>query len=243
MPKFNDMQTVQLPGAGNFQFSAIRPAALGATEYTLVTIVVDITASVEAYRKELLETIKSVIKACQRHPRADNLMARLVLFNTKRTEIHGFVPLSQIDPADYKPLKCSGSTALYDAVYDAVAATNAYAQTLFSQDFDVNAAIYIITDGEDNASGVKPAEIADQVKQAAAREFLQSLVTVLVGINTMSVNAAAYLRLFKDEAKISQYVDVAQADATGLAKLAQFVSKSISLQSQSLGTRGAALSF
>ncbi len=242
MPRFNDMQNIQLPGAGNFQFSAIRPDKLGATEYTLVTIVVDVTSSVAAFSRELLECVKSVIGACQNSPRADNLMVRLLAFNDSRQEIHGFVPLNKIDPAGYKPLVCSGSTALYDAVYDAVAATNAYAKTLFSQDFDVNAAIYIITDGMDNCSSLRPNAIADQVRKAMKQEYLDSLITVLVGVDTRDAGVSAHLQLFQTDAQLSQFVDIADADAGNLAKLGRFVSHSISLQSQALGSGNGAQS-
>lgn len=242
MPKFNDMQTIKIPGAGNFQFSAIRPEKLGATEYTLVTIVVDTTYSVTDFKRELLDAVKAVIRACRQSPRVDNLMVRLLAFNEKTREIHGFVPLNQIDPDQYKPLRCSGATALYDAVYDAIAATNQYAGNLFAQDFDVNAAVYIITDGEDNRSRLRPAEIANQVRAAARQEFLESLISVLIGVNTGSASASAHLQLFKDEAELTQFVDVADADPDSLARLGSFVSRSISLQSQSLGSGTAAQS-
>lgn len=242
MPKFNHMQTIQVPGSGNFQFSAVRPEKLGATEYTLVTIVVDITSSVYDFRKELLDTLKSVVGACHRSPRVDNIMLRLLLFNEYRHEMHGFVPLNQIDPASYKPLRCSGATALYDACYDAVGATNVYAKTLFQQDFDVNAAIYILTDGMDNCSMTSPKEVAQQVRKALQEEYLESIITVLVGVGTQDAGISAHLQLFKDDAKLTQFVDVADASPDNLAKLGAFVSKSISLQSQSLGSGGVAQS-
>ncbi len=236
MPRFDNMQTVTLPGAGHFQFSAIRPDTLGASEYTLVTIVVDVTASVFEFRLALQDCVTSVIAACQKSPRIDNLMVRLLHFNGTRQEVHGFVPLNQIDVSAYKPLQCSGATALYDAVFDAVGATNAYAKTLFSQDFDVNAAVYIITDGMDNCSKVRPKAIAEQVRKAMKQEYLESLVTVLVGVDTHNASVSAHLQMFQSDAKLSQFVDVADADAEHLAKLGRFVSQSISLQSQALGT-------
>lgn len=238
MPKFDGMQTIQTPGSGQFQFSAVRPEDLGATEYTLVTIVVDVTSSVSEFSGQLLATIQSIIAACQQNARADNLMVRLLLFNDKRQEVHGFVPLSRINPNDYQKLRCHGITALYDATFDAVTATRQYAETLFAQDLDVNAAIYVITDGMDNASKITPAKIADEVKKTLKAETLESLITVLIGVNTQDAGVSAYLTLFKDEAKLSQYVDVADAGSDNLAKLGRFVSQSISLQSQALGTGG-----
>ncbi len=242
MPKLTDMQNLKIAGSGNFQFSAIRPDKLGATEYTLVTIVVDISWSVDNFKKDLLACIKAILSACKQSSRSNNLMVRLSLFNDHLLEVHGFLPLSQIDPDQYKDLTCSGSTALYDATYDAIGATNTYAKILFDQDFDVNAAVYIITDGEDNRSKITRSQIAKQVQDAARDEFLESLVSVLVGVNTANGTSAGYLQLFKDEAELNQFIDIAQASPDALAKLAAFVGKSISAQSQALGSGQASVS-
>lgn len=236
MPKLNSMQTLNVAGNGNFQFSAIRTDKLGACEYTLVTIVVDTSSSVTGFNNELLACIQAIIGACQHSPRAENLMVRLLTFNSQRDEIHGFVPLTQIDPASYKPLQCRGATALYDACYDAIGATNTYATQLFQQDFSVNAAVYILTDGQDNVSNTNAEDVAKQVTQALRAEMLDSITTILVGVNTADGSASGYLQIFKDEAKLDQFIDIENATADTLAKLAAFVSKSIQVQSQSLGT-------
>lgn len=242
MPKLTDMQNLKIAGNGNFQFSAIRPDKLGATEYTLVTIVVDISWSVDNFKTDLLACIKAILTACKQSPRANNLMVRLSLFNDQLLEVHGFLPLSQIDPDHYQALTCSGSTALYDATYDAIGATNTYAKILFDQDFDVNAAVYIITDGEDNRSHITRSQIAKQVHDAAHDEFLESLISVLVGVNTANGTSAGYLQLFRDESELNQFIDIAQASPDALAKLAAFVGKSISAQSQALGSGQASVS-
>ena len=236
MPKFADMNTIKVAGGGNFQFSAIRPDKLGATEYTLVTIVVDTSSSVDAFKDELLSCIKAVVAGCQRNPRADNLMVRLMTFNSHRQEIHGFVPLRQLQADQYAPLKCQGMTALYDATYDALTATVTYAEQLSQYNLAVNAAIYILTDGEDNESKIAPSLIAKEMQRITHQESLESLVSVLVGVNTSQASVTGYLQMFKDEAKLSQYVDIADATPATLAKLAAFVDKSIRAQSIALGT-------
>ena len=244
MPKLmptDDMQVVTIPGGGNFQFSAVRPENLGATEYTLVSIIVDITGSVHGFEKDLSESIKSVIKACRKSPRAENLLVRLVFFNSikKIWEIHGFKPLSLIDENQYKIGKddCDGATNLFDATYDAIGSTLTYSKSLMDQDFNVNGAIYIITDGDDNQStfATKP-KIKKQLEVVKNQETIESLITVLVGINAQSYNAK--LALFQSEAGLTQFVDVGDATPQRLAKLAAFVSKSISSQSQALGSGG-----
>ena len=228
---------IPIVGGGAFNFSATKPETLGATEYTLVTITVDISGSVIPFSKELLETVKTAIKACQKSPRAENLLLRLVSFNHAVMEVHGFKPLSDINPDDYKALQCGGGTALFDATHESIGATLSYGQKLIDQDFDVNAINFIITDGDDGSSTFTPSTIKDLVDKALTGEELESILTILVGVNVGS--CTSYLDRFKTEADLSQYLDVGDATPQKLAKLAQFVSKSISSQSQSLGTGGA----
>jgi hypothetical protein len=228
-----DMTTGTVKGFG---FSAVRPETLGASEYTLVTVVMDKTGSVSGFAQALFALKETIVQACRKSPRAEYLLLRFVEFNTSVDEVHGFKPLADIDTASYTVPMCNGGTALFDATYSGVAATTAYATTLTDQDYLVNGIVIIATDGDDNASRMRPADIATAIKAAMTGEQLESLRTILVGIN-----AAQYrneLEAFKTAASIDQYVDVADASPQRLAKLADFVSRSISAQSQSLGTGG-----
>jgi uncharacterized protein YegL len=248
MPKLmqtDDMQVLQVPGAGNFQFSAIRPDKLGATEYTLVTMVVDISGSVQDFESQLLKMAQTVVDACKKNQRAENLMVRFVTFSDKVQEVHGFKPVNEIDPNDYKSLDPYGMTALFDATYSAIGATLAYGEVLTNQDFDVNAAIYIITDGDNNRGTMTPNTIKTLLKKVQKEENLESLITVLVGIKDPAVTGDGWalavgkkLEDFKNKAGLTQYIDAGDATSQKLAKLANFVSQSISSQSQSLGTGG-----
>lgn len=229
-----EMQTGQV---GNFNFSGVHPDKLGSTEYTLVTIVVDKTGSVAGFESELLKMKQTVIEACQKSPRADYLMVRLVEFNNSVDEVHGFAELTNIDVASYISPRCGGMTALYDATYNAVAATNGYAKMLADQDFGVNGLVVVITDGEDNASSYRSSDVAREVSEGVSREWLESLNVILVGINASQYTTQ--LNSFKASANLTQYVDAGQATASKIAKLAEFVSQSISSQSQALGTGGA----
>jgi uncharacterized protein YegL len=239
MPKLlqdADMEEMPIPGVGSFNFSAVRPDKLGATEYTLVTIAVDVSTSVTSFAKELNDCLKTIVDACKKSPRAEKLMIRLIKYNHNLEEIHGFKPLSTINPDEYDELRCDGMTALYDAVYSSIGASLAYGKTLIDQDFDVNAATYIITDGVDNRSTATPMMINKQMVDALKGEEIESLISVLIGINT--AECRDYLQNFKDEASLTQFVDVGDATSQKLAKLAGFVSKSISSTSQALGTGG-----
>jgi len=219
-----------------FHFSAVRPETLGATEYTLVTLVLDKTGSVAAFAPALFGITQAVVEACRRSPRADYLLLRLVEFASEVDEVHGFKPLADILGGDYLTPACHGLTALNDALFAAVSASNAYGQRLAEQDYLANAIVIVATDGDDNASHTRVADLRAELQRGVQAEHLESLRSVLVGINAGQHSAS--LQAFQQAAGLDQYVDVADATPQKLAQLAAFVSRSISAQSQALGTGG-----
>lgn len=237
MKLMDNMESLSVMGSqGGFNFSAVKMNELGSTEYTLVTIAVDRSGSVSSYSAELLNTIKSIVEACKKSPRAECLLLRVIEFNDNLQEIHGFKVLGNIDVNDYTEPDTGGMTALFDAVYSSIGAVLTYAKKLVSQDYGVNGICFIITDGADNSSSVTPATIAETIKQAKIGEEIESLISVLIGVNTS--NCKTELEDFQIDANLTQYVDVGEANSDKLARLAAFVSKSISSQSQALGTGG-----
>lgn len=241
MPKFNsgdDLQT-HTGQNGGYQFSATRIEDLGASEYTLASIVVDVSGSVSAYERELTESIKSILRACKWSPRADNLLVRVTQFEDNVHEIHGFKLLENCHEKDYdNVLNVRGCTALYDASVNGIDATRLYGRSLFGKDFGVNGIVFVLTDGGDNASTLSAQSVRDAICQTRADESLESLATVLIGVNVSDPSTSKLLKDFHQTAGFTQYVEIGNADAKTLARLADFVSRSISAQSQSLGTGG-----
>ena len=226
----------------NYGYSATRLDDLGAAEYTLVTLVCDASGSVAAFQTQLETALKSIVQACRFSPRADNLMLRLLSFDNTLHEGHGFKLLEHCHLADYdKILRIGGATALYDAAENAVSATTDYAKRLAASDFAANAIVFVLTDGMDNASTLTPRFVKDALTVAVAEEALESMLSVLIGVNVADRTVGGYLQDFKTDAGFTQYVEIGKADTKTLAKLADFVSRSISAQSQSLGTGGPSL--
>lgn len=219
-----------------FGFSAVRPETLGSTEYTLVTLVVDKTGSVSSFADDLFKVKKTVVEACRKSPRADYLLLRVLEFNQRIDEIHGFKPLADIDPNAYTTPSCGGMTALNDATFAAVSATNAYGKTLADQDYLANGITVILTDGDDNASSTSTADVKREIAASISGEHLESMRVVLVGVNAGQY--AQKLQEFQNEVGIDQYLDVPDTTPQRLAKVFDFVSRSVSAQSQSLGTGG-----
>lgn len=239
MPRLmdNDNEIMQTISNGSFQFSAVRPDELGASSYTLVTIVIDVSGSVFHFSDELLKTLKSIVEACKKSPMAENLLIRIVTFNHRDfiKEVHGFKLLSLIDLNDYKRFRCESVTALYNATYEAITSTLNYSKTLIDSNYDVNGAIYIITDGVDNNSDIaSPESIKKEIERSAKNEIIESLLTVLIGINVSECKDD--LSEFSQRAGIMKFIDAGDASPSSLAKIAGFISKSISSQSQSINT-------
>jgi len=249
MPRLGDtsdptMETHSI-GGSTFRFSAAKIDGLGATEYTLATIVVDGSGSVDPFWDDIKKVLKENVAACAdpRNPRADNLMLRVLVFDGHLSEVHGFKPVRDIDPTIYDQItQPGGCTALYDATYNGVQATTQYAASLVAQQYSCNGAIFVITDGADNASSITRKMVADALKAAKTGESMESLMPVLIGVNTDAGGLNSYLDSFVKEAGFQQYVALADARKEKLMKLGGFISQSISSQSKALGSGGASKS-
>jgi hypothetical protein len=235
-----DQDIEQLNAGSGYKFSATKIDALGSSEYTLATIVQDASGSVGSYVQQLETCIKTIFKACEKSPRKDALMMRLTQFDTTLQELHGFKLLSAIKEQDYNGIiKIGGMTALFDSVDEAIEATATYGKQLTSQDFLVNGIIVVVTDGQNNAGNIMdPERIKKAMDRARQSENLESLTLILVGVTMDDTNLDAYLQDFKDKAGITQYVSIGKATPGKIAKLAEFVSQSISSTSSALGTGG-----
>lgn len=231
----------QLNAGSNYKFSATNMKALknaGTSEYTLASIVVDTSSSVTDFAAQLEQTVKTVFKACDKSPRRNNLMLRVTEFNDSLNEIHGFKLLSSIQETDYNgTINPRGMTALFDAMDEAVSATATYGKQLTSQDYFCNAIIFVITDGQNNRGAIMiPDTIAKSLAAARKQESLESVNVVLIGVTNDDNNLDAYLQDVKDKAGVNQYVSIGKATPGKLAKLADFVSQSISSTSSALGS-------
>jgi hypothetical protein len=226
-----------LTTGGGFGFSVTKPEELESTEYTLVTIVIDTSPSVEAFKDSLLQALKDAVKGCQMSGRVDYILLRVVLFNSSLTEVHGFIPVGSVDPDSYKSFRCRDLTALHDAIGEAVDATLIYGEKLRASDYTINACVYIVTDGLNNDSTKYDVDdLAKLFKDAIQGEKVSSLLSVLVGVNSNGRDGGQrigdILQKLQATVGITQYIDIGNATPKELAKLGGHISKSVSSQSQ-----------
>jgi len=237
------MQTLQT--ASNFQFSAVGTDQLAniASEFTIATIVCDSSGSVAKWKNELEKCLKTIHEACKKNPHADNVLLRLTQFSDGLNDIFGFKPLNDVNPSDFDNcIKIGGCTALFRSVMEAIEATQSMAEILDNQEYTCNAVVYVLTDGADNASGgIDPVKIKEVLEGVRRKEKLQSIAVIIVGLGYSDNETVAYLDRFKKEAEIDQFVDLTDlfnknSPKQALAKLAGWVSRSISTTSKALCT-------
>lgn len=255
MPKIADnMEAVKLP-TSNYGYTKVAKQKLQASEYTLVTLAVDESGSVYGFAKEIEACVKETVKGCRFSPRADNLLLRTVAFATTMREVHGFKLLQDANEKDYDNFyqddgkaKTGSTTSLYDTSENVIAAMNDMAKDLTKDDYLVNGIFVVITDGLNNASTFGIPEVQKRLEEATKDEKMESLVSILVAVNvgddcdlTQPVEPndsyeVKELKKFAQEAKFSQGISIGKATDKKLAKLAKFISKSVSSQSQQIGT-------
>lgn len=243
MTDITDEGMENLQTASRYGFSGVGLDALGATEYTLATIVTDISGSVTGWVKQLEDCLKAIASSCQDSPRAENLLLRLVSFHDRVEEVHGFRQLEDIDVSEYdNSLQTRGMTALYDAIHTSIEATADYGKLLVDQgDMSANAVVYVLTDGGDNASKHTVNTIKKLIQDVRMDEKLESISVILIGVGYGDASLKQYLDDLKDKAELDQFVDLTElfqksSPEKALAKLAGYVSKSISSTSQSLAS-------
>jgi uncharacterized protein YegL len=226
-----------------FHFSGVGLDQLASSEYTIINILVDETGSVGGFEQALEKCIKQIVDACKKSPHSENLLLRVGKFSSSIQnmieEIHGFKLLSIVDQNEYDgKIKPSGSTPLLDATLDSIETLEAQAKILADQEYLCNGVFYVITDGEENssrkASYKKIEEAFKRIKKS--EKPLESIQAFLLGVN--DTNSQTALDKFKTDAMFDDYISIGDATPGKLAKLAKWVSQSISSTSQALGSGG-----
>lgn len=237
------LQSFQIPG-GNYGFTGMQIGDPNmAMDQTLYTLIVDESGSTVGFRNEMAKAIQAVVKSLAHCPRADNLMYRHVQFSSSVKEFHGFKPLRQCNVGDYSNVfGTAGCTVLYDATVEAANATSVYAENLAKERYIANGINVVITDGCDYGSNQGINDVKRAFDKMLSNESLESFISILIGVNIKDSGVAQKLNEFQKDAGFTQFILVEDATEKTLAKLGDFISKSVSSQSQALGSGGASQS-
>lgn len=245
-----NLDVFDLPGS-NYGFSAAKIGSLTAPDYTLATLLVDDSGSVYSWKDKLEECVRRIILSLryvggkpgnQQNDRADYIMVRVVAFGTQLREVMGFTQLGDIQMSKFDNfLGQGGGTYLFGACKNSLDAANAYAKQLFDAEYKVNGLTYVITDGDDTTSdrdGITASDVGVSLKSAVQSEAMESMVSILVGVNMVSPSIKIYLDNFASVAGFDKFLSLDDADDAALQRVANAGVQSISLQSQALNSGG-----
>lgn len=233
------LQSFMLPGGG-YGYTGANIADLTTFENTIVNGLLDESGSTQPFARQMELAVKEIIRSLRHCPAADKLIYRHCHFDTIFREVHGFKQLVECHENDYDGIWAGGGcTALYQSTDLVLKAMLDYAEKQAAQRFLVNGIAYFITDGRNYLPG--GVETQDDVKLTLASilssEALESMITILIGVNP-DKGVQEDLEKFQKYVGFTQYVPIEDANEKTLAKLANFISKSVQAQSQSLGSGG-----
>ncbi len=231
------LQQFTIPGTG-YGYKGAAVNTLASFENTIAVGLFDESGSTNSFARQMELAAKEVVKSLQHSPRADNLIYRQCHFGTDFREHHGYTPLSQINldlyDGCYHP---GGRTTLYDSCDRVIVETLDYATQQAAQRYLCNGIIYIVTDGQDYGSIRKQLDNKTALIKAVSSEVLESLVTILIGVND-EPSIQQSLQDYATNVGFTRYLPIGGATEKSLAKMANFISASVSSQSQALGTGG-----
>ena len=228
----------EVPGA-NFGFTGANFDNIGAMDQTLYGLVVDESGSTSPFRPEMIKAIQATVASLEKSPRADNLMFRMSCFSNDIREIHGYKPLKDCHVGHYADVfEQAGQTSLYDATLEMSESMRVYAENLAENSYIANGIIVVITDGLDLGSTHGPNDVRKSFEEMIQGEHLESLMTILIGVNIEDDHVKQKLELYKEEAGFTDFHYIKDATEKSMAKWANFVSRSVTSQSQHLGSGG-----
>jgi uncharacterized protein YegL len=237
MPLLSDNDNDGAVKVAAYNFSNINVNNLGADSYTLCGIILDHSGSVSGFAKDIETCVQNVIKGCQKSPRADNMLIRMLKFNSGVEQVHDFKLLNDCAPATYNNiLNPGGCTSLFDASVDIIESVANAGKELKEQEYKVNGIVTIITDGCDVGSEHTLNSVKKAIEKARKNECLESILVILIGVNITDTEVSTRLKEFETTGGVDQYVEINKADPNTFAKIAGFIVSSFSSQSQSLGS-------
>ncbi len=136
----------------NYEFGNFNPNDVEVAETINAVFVVDTSSSVHAYGHELNKALNEFTARMQKSHAASNLFVSIIEFNSNVTVTSGFRPISEIPVIDLIP-RIGGMTALYKACKEGLTNALDYRKDLENAGVNCKTLLFVITDGEDNASG------------------------------------------------------------------------------------------
>ncbi|MBN1410165.1 MAG: VWA domain-containing protein [Spirochaetales bacterium] len=196
-------------------------------DVTVVSLILDASYSMKPHEKTVRQSYDTLIKALNDSKQAGSMLVSTRTFAAAQQILYGFKKVTDIGPINNDYLAEGGSTALYDAMVEAMTAIRAYTKSLNDSGIRTKCIVCVFSDGDDNDSKKHK---AGDVK-LLSEDFLKSEMFYLVYVG--------YKQSHEDNldaiAKKVGYPNMltTQATESEIRKTMNLVSKSIIRTSQS----------
>ena len=231
------LQSFAIPGA-NYGYTGANLDTLGSFRNTIALGLLDESGSTAPFSRQLEMTVQEIVRSLRDNENADSLLYAHYHFDSNFREVHGFKELPSINPSDYDGCWAGGGrTTLYDSEKKVIDFVADYGRQMTEKQYLCNGIIYTLSDGMDWGSVLTENDVKEALEKAMQGETLESLMTILIGIND-DAGVQADLEKHAKNCGFTQYIPAKDASQKTLSRIAGFVSKSISSQSQALGSGG-----
>ncbi len=205
----------------NLSYNNFNPDDIQVDETINAVFVVDVSPSIGSYVKDLNHAFNDFISTMQKSHIADQLLVSVLEFNEKVSVKTGFQPVMQVPDIQFKP---SGyGTALYDATAQGLKQAIDYRSNLESSGVNTKTLLFVITDGGDNSSKTRAAQVKAELDKIMANERNAfSFTTILFGVGSV--------QSFENAQKNMGIQHLAKVGTSGseMKKMIGFISQSIS---------------
>ena len=143
---------------------------LDASEATLVSVVLDMSSSMQPYRAAVIDAYGAMRSALAGSKAAASILLSTWVFNGTPNLLHGYQPVgwnAPLGPAEYAP---DGCTALYDALLGCMTGLVAYGQALLDNGVPNRRVLFVLSDGEDNSSRASALDVRTAARALSAQE-------------------------------------------------------------------------
>lgn len=220
----NNQEQSNLNNTG-FAYGNFDPALLQEDGVILLVTAIDVSASVNSFVKEMNEAFQETVGELQKSHVAPKLMVKVITFGSKVVEKTGFMPIATMDLSSFIFKANEGSTALFAGAEKSVESAIAYKAQLEATGVNVKVLVFVITDGDDNASlhgtDKKVAKLITDTTANEANTF--TFETILFGVGNDA-------KMFEDAQKNMGFKHLAVVGSTGkdIRNMVGFISASVS---------------
>lgn len=143
---------------------------LDSTDATLVCVVLDMSGSMATHKKPVIDAYNAMLSALAGAKAASTILVSTWVFADSATLLSSYEPVerkARLDGATYAP---NGCTALHDATLGGLTGLVAYGQQLHDQGVPTRRVLFVLSDGEDNASRSSALQVRTATAAIARQE-------------------------------------------------------------------------